>query len=187
MTENKGTEKPARNREPNAGPPVPTRAAESKPAETPTAPDENKSAETPASATPAADMFAQLKAKAVKVKAASLLVDKKTLVGVPFVIKSWALIPSESSAESRRTVVYAEITFIREDNSEGQFRDSSRHGIKNQLINLWAESNPGKSLAHGVVVDDTPILCPNGVEVRTFKTENKDGKEIDSQVYALSV
>lgn len=139
-------------------------------------------AETTAPLSPAAQMFADLKAKAVKVEAAKVLIDKKTLVGVPFVITGWALIPSESKATSKRTVVYAEVKFVTETGSEGTFRDSSMSGIKKQLIDTLG----GAGTSHGVW-HETPIFVPEGIVTREFDAENAKGDAIKSTVHTLSV
>lgn len=133
-------------------------------------------------ATAAAKMFADLKAKAVKVEAAKVFVDKKTLVGVPFVITSWALIPSESAAASKRKVVYAEVKYVTESGSEGSFRDSSQNGIKAQLIGVL-----GTGPATQGVWFEQAIFVPEGIISREFDAENAKGEKIKSTVHMLSV
>lgn len=142
--------------------------------------DTTKTSDDTPKLSPAAQMFADLKSKAIKVEAAKVFVDKKTLIGVPFVITSWALIPSESSAASRRKVVYAEVKYVTEDGIEGSFRDSSMSGIKNQLVNLHNDS-----VAQGVWFE-TPIFVPEGIIAREFDTENAKGEKIKSTVHVLS-
>ncbi len=133
-------------------------------------------------ATAAAKMFADLKAKAVKVEAAKIFTDKKTLVGVPFVITSWALIPSESAAASKRKVVYAEVNYLTETGTEGTFRDSSQNGIKSQLIGVLGEG----PATQGVWFEQA-IFVPNGIISREFDAENTKGEKIKSTVHMLSV
>lgn len=132
--------------------------------------------------TAAAKMFADLKAKAVKVEAAKIFTDKKTLVGTPFIITGWALIPSESAAASKRKVVYAEVNYVTEAGTEGTFRDSSQNGVKSQLVGLL----DGDKVAQGVWFE-TPIYVPQGIIAREFDAENAKGEKIKSTVHMLSV
>jgi len=142
-------------------------------------------ATTPAKVAPAeaaAKMFADLKAKAVKVEAAKVFVDKKTLIGVPFIITGWALIPSESAAASKRKVVYAEVKYVTEAGTEGSFRDSSQTGIKSQLIGVLGDG----PATQGVWFEQA-IYVPEGVIAREFDAENSKGEKIKSTVHMLSV
>ena len=133
-------------------------------------------------ATAAAKMFAELKAKATKVEAAKIFTDKKALVGVPFIITTWALIPSESAAASKRKVVYAEVKYVTEDGTEGSFRDSSQNGIKSQLLGVLGDGAANQ----GVWFEDT-IYVPEGIIAREFDAENAKGEKIKSTVHMLSV
>ena len=127
-----------------------------------------------------ADLFASLKAKAETVKAVRIFTEKKALVGIPFVITSWSIVPSESAGLSRRAVKYAEVNYVTEAGKTGTFRDSSTKGVREQLIaTLKEEPSEG-------TVYDTPIFVPAGIEVRTFLTESADGKEVEGTVYALT-
>lgn len=130
----------------------------------------------------AAKMFAALKAKAVKVEAAKVFTDKKTLIGTPFIITGWALIPSESSAASKRKVVYAEVNYVTEAGVKGTFRDSSMTGIKSQLVNILEAAK----VAQGVWFEE-PIFVPEGIISREFPAQNAKGEEIMSTVHMLSV
>lgn len=132
--------------------------------------------------TGAAKMFADLKAKAVKVEAAKIFTEKKALIGTPFIITGWALIPSESAAASKRKVVYAEVKYVTESGSEGTFRDSSMNGVKSQLVGLMN----GENVAQGVWFE-TPIFVPEGIIAREFDAENSKGEKIKSTVHMLSV
>lgn len=127
-----------------------------------------------------ADLFASLKAKAETVKAVRIFTDKKALVGIPFVITSWAIVPSESAGLTRRSVKYAEVNYVTETGKTGTFRDSSTKGVREQLVSTLTEE-PKEGVFY-----DTPILAPAGIEVRTFLTESADGKEVEGTVYALT-
>lgn len=127
-----------------------------------------------------ANLFDSLFEQAKTVEAAKVFTDKKTLIGVPFIITSWAIVPSESNGLNRRNLRYAEINYVTKDGKTGTFRDTSTKGIRAQLIASLPEE------VKEAVVYDTPILVPAGIEVRTFATENQDGKEIEGTLFALT-
>src|ERR1044072_992456 len=127
-----------------------------------------------------ANLVDQLFEKATTVEAARVFTEKKALVGVPFIITSWSVIPSESNGLSRRNLKYAEVNYVTKSGKTGTFRDASTKGIRAQLIaSLRTDVTEG-------TIYDKPILVPEGIEVRTFTTENADGKDVEGTLYALS-
>jgi hypothetical protein len=127
----------------------------------------------------ATNLFASLKANAKTVEPAMVFVDKSKLVGKPFVIKDWTMVPSTSSI---RNVLYAQVNFVLEDGTEGTFRDSSRYGVRQQLADHLGVAVDKVPVG---VLNVDPILVADGLVERKFKSENSKGNEIDSVIYTL--
>jgi len=127
----------------------------------------------------APNKFAALKTTAQTVAPASVLTDKKTLVGKAFLITEWQMVPSDSK---QRKVKYAEVSYVLEDGTEGKFRDASRNGIREQLL-----QHIGQTIDNAPINEKhtDPILVESGLSVQEFDFENEKGVKTKSNVYTL--
>lgn len=104
------------------------------------------------------------------------LVEKDSLVNVPFVATQWAISNPEGSEHGQYIVMRG----VTKEGARFRISDGGT-GIMNQLVTLTQ-----KRMAQGHAAPNVGLLCAKGLRVSQYNTTDAAGKSIKAETYYIN-